>query len=167
MSSTAATTVIGPGFLDRILEAYRIMHNGAFDPSDWPRSPSAYTPTQHFCRRYRDPERYLTGERINAAITDGDLRPAIGRNAAFVHREAGVAFLFIVDRKQTGLKIVTAWPFLANKGVACESLVWLPEDIERIEHRSARHLTKPEVRETLSGLFDVSLPRNPDAVSFS
>lgn len=106
----------------------------AFDPSDYPQEPEAYTPLQHFCNRFKEDERFLTPEVINKCISEGDLRNNHDGCACFRKRWGGVAYYLIAGFHEKGYRVlITGWPHLHSREIAMDSGRWSSEELDTIE----------------------------------
>jgi hypothetical protein len=116
----------------------------AFDPSNYPRRPSRYSPLPHFLQRFKERKRFLNGKVIYDAVTKGDLRDN-GDGCACFRKVwgAGVAYYLIVGFHEEGhLVYVTAWPHLHHREPALNSGLWSPTELDAIEALNEQYQTR-------------------------
>lgn len=111
-----------------------------FRESDYPRELSEYTPLRHFGQRFKEDDRFLTEEVIQACITEGDLRDNGDGCACFRKKWGeGVAYYLIAGFHKKGyLVLVTAWPRVHNREAALDSGMWSPEELDIIKEREEK-----------------------------
>ena len=102
--------------------------------SDFPRSPSAYTPSIHFGERfgdrYAEHNRHLDGEIIRGCIERGSATRT-GPNTVKLHEEfGGVTYRLVLNVEDR--EVVTAHPTNIDLKAARESGRWTCEQIEDI-----------------------------------
>ena len=123
------------------MTALRTDQSRTFREYDYPKEPGLYTPTRHFIQRAKEPERFLTGEVIEACITEGDLRDN-GDGCACFRKEwgGGVAYYIIAGFHEKGYRVlVTGWPHLHDRKRALESGRWTSGELDTIETLNERH----------------------------
>jgi hypothetical protein len=123
-----------------------IDRNRVFKEYDYPRKPGLYQPLRHFIQRYKEPERFLNGEVIEACIEEGDLRDNQDGCACFRKEWGkGVAYYLIAGFHEEGHRIiVTAWPHLHDREEAINSGLWVSEELDTIESLNTRYQTSFE-----------------------
>jgi hypothetical protein len=120
-----------------------------FDREDWPATPQAYKPLDHFVQRYHEPERFLDKsldgiEAIRRTITHGELRDNGDGCACFVLTWYGVQYYVITGFHEKGYKVVvTGWPVNRDRNEAIESGRWTEEEIETIDEMNNKHFDDP------------------------
>jgi len=112
-----------------------------FRPSDYPRDPNEYVPMVHFGQRFKEQERFLDGDVIEATLKEGDIRSNGDGCACFrkVWGE-GVAYYIIAGHHEKGYRVlVTGWPHLHHRRSALESGRWSPSELDQIEELNERY----------------------------
>jgi hypothetical protein len=112
-----------------------------FREYDYPDNPGLYTPLRHFYQRYKEQERFLTDEVIEACIEEGDLRDNHDGCACFRKEWGdGVAYYLIAGFHEKGYRvIVTGWPHLHDREVALNSGRWSSSELDDIEALNERY----------------------------
>lgn len=111
-----------------------------FSPDDFPRDPSAYSPTSHFKQRFREERRHLDGENIRTCFLEGDLVEAEDGCGDFWYNHYGVEYHLIVGWHKDGYRVtVTAWPVLADRDEALDSGRWASNVLDQIKAFNERH----------------------------
>lgn len=112
----------------------------SFNPADFPRDPSAYSPTSHFKQRFREDRRHLDGEKIQTCFLDGDLVEAEDGCGDFWYNHFGVEYHLIVGWHKDGYRVtVTAWPVLNDRDAALDSGRWTSKQLDTIKSFNERH----------------------------
>ncbi|MFC4359125.1 hypothetical protein ACFO0N_14355 [Halobium salinum] len=109
-------------------------HRTPWDPPV--RDPAAYSLTDHFRRRLRQPGRYVTLPIASDAIRTGQLRWNRTDGWRFALVRDGVRYVIVVGDTETNSPvIVTGWTEVASWAEAVESERWREEDLHTIQLR--------------------------------
>lgn len=106
----------------------------------YPRDPAEYTPLDHFVQRFKEPRRFLDGDIIEEAISEGEFRDNEDGLACFRLPKGGVSYYILAGYHQDGYRVlVTGWPHLHSRHDAIESGYWSSRELDTIEQLNSEY----------------------------
>lgn len=122
-----------------------IDRNKRFDRDDYPATPKAYEPLDHFVQRYHNSRRFLDKEldgieAVRRIITHGKLRDNSDGCGCFVLKWYGVEYYLVAGFHEKGYRIaVSGWPINRDRQKAVESGRWTQEELDAIDAMNNDH----------------------------
>jgi len=116
-----------------------------FKRADYPATPKAYEPLDHFVQRYHESERYLDREldgvkSVRRTITRGDLRDNGDGCGCFVLDWHGVYYYLVVGFHLKGYRVVVSgWPMVRDEQRALDSARWQQNELDEIDQFNNEH----------------------------
>lgn len=131
-----------------VVKAKFIREDEEVDNDLWPRDIDKYSLTKSWKSRVSKLRTVIDGDKIEVAMSEGDIHSAMSNSVSFVYNSDGVIIYVIVSaelakygdhyptsprRLDYRFNAVTVWPYVYNRSEALNSESWTIQDLAYIQ----------------------------------